>query len=132
MAKPLRILQCNLNRSRLAHDLAQTTVIEMGIYLIVASEPNKKEIQKDDCAKNITSNAGFVTIRMTNVNIYGCYVSPNIPLKDYKKYIEEVMSEVTKERTNTIVMGDLNSKATDWGSPLLMPGDKFSRNGSLD
>nr|CAI5850898.1 unnamed protein product [Callosobruchus analis] len=50
--------------------------------------------------------------------IYCCYCSPNIPFSEYEKFIEALWEDLLVQGKKAILLGDLNAKAVDWGSPV--------------
>ncbi|KAJ8970450.1 hypothetical protein NQ317_000664 [Molorchus minor] len=104
--------------------------------IIIASEPNKKLVQESarwitdsrlDVAVylrnkelevgSIRKKAGYICIKIKDYNIYCGYSSPNISLADYKQYIDGLMEDVTGNTGKSIIVGDLNVKSPEWGSP---------------
>ncbi|KAK9739150.1 Endonuclease-reverse transcriptase [Popillia japonica] len=119
----------------MTHDLAYTVGCEKKTDIIIISEPNKKIVK--DC-NYITGNSSNVAMFISNKNAgivshavgdgYDCvswkewclygYVSPNIPLEEFKCYIDTLMQDVIFRKRAAIITGDCNSKAPLWGSPV--------------
>ncbi|XP_078051391.1 uncharacterized protein LOC144477537, partial [Augochlora pura] len=92
LLKNFTILQINLHRCRLAHDLLTQYVYENEVDIILISEPYRI---LDTC----------------------CYISPNIPMRVFLDILNELDSEICKSGPDlTIVAGDFNAKAVTWGS----------------
>lgn len=50
--------------------------------------------------------------------LVGVYFSPNQSLADFEQFLDQVGTVVTRSLSRPVlVMGDLNAKAADWGSP---------------
>ncbi|KAJ8972488.1 hypothetical protein NQ314_000164 [Rhamnusium bicolor] len=131
----MKVLQINSDRSRASHDMAYAVAMREEMDIIIASEPNKKLVQesrwitdsridiavyvrnKDLEIGNIRREAGYVCIKIRDYNVYCGYSSPNIPLDDFKQYIDGLMEDVTSNSGKSIILGDLNVKSPEWGSP---------------
>ncbi|KAJ8963710.1 hypothetical protein NQ314_005431 [Rhamnusium bicolor] len=131
----MKVLQINSDRSRASHDMAYAVAMREDMDIIIASEPNKKLVQesrwitdsridvavyirnKDLEIGNIRREAGYVCIKIRDYNVYCGYSSPNIPLDDFKQYIDGLMEDVTSNSGKSIILGDLNVKSPEWGSP---------------
>ncbi|XP_072375503.1 uncharacterized protein [Diabrotica undecimpunctata] len=92
----LRILQTNVGRARLSHDLALASAAEGRYDLLVAAEPNPTLVRNrgwfvDDagvvgvhiCNRKlrvygIDAHMGYISVRMERLNLVCCYISPNI------------------------------------------------------
>lgn len=132
----IKILQTNLGRERAAHDLAYATAVKEKIDIMVVGEPNKKiasnikwiQDKRSDVAvlflnKNleiieVNSNEGYLRIKMKDLYIYCCYISPNIEMDNYEKSVDSLMDDVSSTLDEKIVMGDINAKSPMWGSPI--------------
>lgn len=130
----LKILQVNLGRSKRAHDMAYLTANEEKIDIIVASEPNKNVIKtnwivdtrgdvaillrsKDIKIQNIIKTPGIITIETQYFILHGCYISPNIKIEAYEEHLKKLIDLLQTYQKESVVLGDFNAKATDWGSP---------------
>lgn len=101
----IKILTCNLGRSKAAHALIERTAAELQASIIICPEPNKKivsngnwfiderkdtairVINKDIRVLNTIKGCGYVQIELLNIVIYEWYISPNIPLEDFATYL---------------------------------------------
>lgn len=133
--KNIRILQINLGRSRVAHDLAYATATRIKADIILASEPNRAIVERGnwitdkncDAAINcinkrikmigIRRSKGWTRLEIGGIEIYSCYISANIQIKEYEHILDELMYEVQKRGKEAIICGDLNAKSPHWGSP---------------
>lgn len=132
----IQILQINLGRARAAHDLTHATARKIEADFIVVSEPNKqiskgnkwiKDINGDAAIyccnskvkmKGIRASKGWVKLELEKVDLYSCYISPNINNIDYERILDEIMVEVGTSGREAILCGDFNAKSPLWGSPM--------------
>lgn len=132
----MRVLQTNLGRGRVAHDIAHAVIKDMDIDLLVVSEPNKTIMkgpgwvadERSDVAvyirnRNIGIHTvrkyhGFLAMNFREFTMYCCYISPNIPLDAYKEQVDCIMNDIKENPREAVVMGDINSKSPEWGSPV--------------
>lgn len=130
------ILQTNLNRSRIAHDLLEQFIREENIDLALVSEPNKRYVEerawitdvKGDVAVRICTQSaeteigriareeGIVLVELKEVEVCGGYISPNIGIDSYSEYINRLERVLRDRNKPVIVAGDFNSKSEAWGS----------------
>ncbi|KAK9729591.1 hypothetical protein QE152_g15874 [Popillia japonica] len=133
----IKILQVNLGRSRIAHDLLYAIACENNIDIVVISEPNKKISErynfimdnKKDVAiylrnKNVgirshTAGNGYISIVWDNWCLFGCYFSPNISLEEFKESTDALAQDIRTVNLEAVVVGDFNSKFSMWGSPVM-------------
>lgn len=105
----ITILQANLNRSVLAHDMATATAYELDADLIIGSETNIKAAKKygwlTDQRSNVAivirnrklkvrkvnSKNGYLVLGLAEEVIYGIYVSPNLNINSFGDYMDRVM-----------------------------------------
>ncbi|KAH8354519.1 hypothetical protein KR059_012589, partial [Drosophila kikkawai] len=59
---------------------------------------------------------GFVRGRAGRVWVYSCYLAPSLTLEAFSS-IMDALSDDIRGRSNSIVGGDFNAWAQDWGSP---------------
>lgn len=133
----IKVLQVNLNRSRIGHDLMQRHIREHKVDVVIVSEPNVK-IVSEDCSwivdhennaaikfisKTIKANEcgnsnGFVWIKINDLTIYGGYFSPNKDNASFNFYLQNMQDDFTgRNAKNIVIAGDFNAKAYRWGSP---------------
>ncbi|XP_072395050.1 uncharacterized protein [Diabrotica undecimpunctata] len=131
----LRVLQTNVGTARLAHDLVVVSAIQKEVDILIAAEPNPTLVRSREWLVDtagvvevrilnrklrvygIDTHEGFVTIRMEGVNVVCCYISPNCTVENYESRLDEIMNEVRLLGRECLVLGDLNAKAAEWGSP---------------
>ncbi|KAG5880287.1 hypothetical protein JTB14_020033 [Gonioctena quinquepunctata] len=147
-ATGLKIIQANLNRSRAAHDLASAIVAEKNVDLLIVSEPNKKLIESQAWLKDergdvaalflnksvevnkVSRKRGFLWIHMSHCCMIMINISPNTGLDNYKRQLEEALEYGRGSGEEFCLVGDINAKAHQWGSPVVdVRGDIWS-NGS--
>ncbi|XP_074031354.1 uncharacterized protein [Leptinotarsa decemlineata] len=51
------------------------------------------------------------------MNIYSCYISPNIPINEYKGTTDAIMQDVMDQGKEAVIAGDFNAKSPLWGAP---------------
>ncbi|XP_022710748.1 uncharacterized protein LOC111273316, partial [Varroa jacobsoni] len=136
----VKLIQINLNRSSIAHDLLEITTQKYGIHLGLLSEPNYKRVVNDkgivvvDDKKDAAiywsgtrdvvirgkgAGNGFAWVEIEHIAvIYTCYFSPNKPTEEYKKFLEEIGQSLKQHdnRKKIIITGDFNAKNIIWGS----------------
>lgn len=61
---------------------------------------------------------GYVWVRIREIRIYSCYVSPNITLNEYKEYLERLEANIRSGSGEVILAGDFNAKHAEWGSAI--------------
>ena len=149
----MNIMQLNVNRSRLVHDLLWNDSKDCDILII--SEPNKKLSTERGyiCDKNIDAaviirkncdisavidvhrSCGFVCVEFAMCVVISCYVSPNVEIGHLGEVLTG-MADCIKIKKPTIIAGDLNSKSPLWGSPVedprgIMVAEWLAQNGLL-
>ncbi|XP_070142286.1 uncharacterized protein [Drosophila kikkawai] len=130
----MQLIQLNLNHCRAAHDLLMQTVRDLDADVAVLSEPYKDASTHgwamDRTGKaalwmcgrepahmsDVRSADGFVRGRVGGVWVYSCYLAPSLTLEAFSSIIDELSDDI-RGRSNTLVGGDFNAWAQDWGSP---------------
>lgn len=133
----IRILQTNLGRAWAAHDLAYAYSKKNNIDVLIVSEPNQKLVGGGNWLKDSLGNVavlcinkkvgvhrvvreeGYLCISMDKWDIYCCYISPNVAFGEYQKTVDMIMDGVLKGGRKAVVLGDINSKSPQWGSPTV-------------
>lgn len=122
-----------MGRARAAHDLALLTAAEEGSDVLLVSEPNKKlstrgwiTDKKKDAAiyfkcnrfaiKDQFDGEGFTGVNCEGLDIYSCYISPNIKIAEYEKIIDGIMKSVRTRGNEALISGDFNAKSPLWGA----------------
>lgn len=131
----MNILQINVGRDRVAHDTAFIMAAEVDADLVIVAEPNRKISEKrgwtTDAEKDVAiyfrnSNIevmeirpgkGMIVVRLKEVMIIGCYISPNIERDRYELRLHNIMEEALRWEMPCIIAGDINAKSGMWGSP---------------
>lgn len=139
----MKCLQTNIGRSRAAHDIAYAVAKEKNIDIIIISEPNiniaKSQnlitdnrmdvailiLNRNIGVNRVEKGEGYVKIEFDTWILYGCYISPNIPLMEFKQYIDKVMTNIRDSKKEKIFAGDLNAKSNAWGSPYTDARGKY-------
>lgn len=131
----IKILQTNLQRKRISHDMAHLIAVREKIDILLTSEPNKKLmkdsgwitdkdlnvavyfVNKDVGVSKVEMCKGFIRVQLKAFSLYCCYCSPNIAFSDFKIYVDSLMNTVKTHPGEAIILGDLNVKSPQWGSP---------------
>lgn len=132
----MKILQVNLMRSKHSHDLAYELAIRRGVDVIIASEPNKNRVQRNNWIKDkrldvavlfinknvdvqkVRKEQGYVCLYISNYRIYCCYSSPNIELETFRAEMDKIMNDSRGLSGDSLIIGDLNAKSPQWGSAI--------------
>lgn len=128
--REMLFMQSNLGRDKLAMDLLEHTIMRRGVDIVIVAEPNKKYVERQgwwgDKNKDVAirvwdpklivqrsgGGEGYVWIQVQDMNIYGCYFSPNKCNEDFETFLGELTNDMRRERRNElIVMGDFNAKS---------------------
>jgi len=65
-----------------------------------------------------TRGRGYVVAQWEETAVVGVYFSPNRSLAEFEEFLDRVGIEVGRLLPGPVlVMGDLNAKAIEWGSP---------------
>lgn len=130
----MKILQINLNRNKVAHDLLFQTIKDYDFQIVLISEPNKALAMKygwvTDEAKDVAilttrgvtepisngSGKGFAWISFKNLTIYSCYATMSEPIETFEQRLLELGQSVRAQSRSCIVGGDFNAWSTCWGS----------------
>lgn len=127
----LKLLYCNLNRSRAAFDMMAKTASQMKADVTLCSEPNRTKISTSDWDTDddldvgikLSSSAtvsgkgkgkGFVWVQTNSVTIFACYISPNSTEQTFSTFLAEISSAIQKAGPS-LVVGDFNAKSRIWG-----------------
>lgn len=131
----IKVLQTNLGRARMPHDLAYALATKRNFDILVVGEPNKRIIQnaqwikdkREDVAmlflnksisvREVTSAEGHVRVQISDCHIYCCYLSPNIGFEDFRTKVDAIMEDVGRKKGEKLIIGDINAKSPLWGSP---------------
>lgn len=130
----MRLLQINVDRRYAAHDLLSSTAAKVECDLIIVAETNKtitgrKAYYTDECmdAAIVRQNPkiritewgkgrGFVWVRVEDIYIYSCYISPKAKAEQLEDFLERLRSDMNARGGKILVGGDFNSKSPAWGS----------------
>lgn len=132
----VKILQINLNHSKVAQDLAVQRAMEDGANVILVSEPYK--ISAHDCwffdenglaaiyrnplickesARLIDRKPRFVAVKVGITCFYSCYISPNRSIEDFDLFLQALSDSIHLHgKVSTVISEDFNAKHGAWGS----------------
>ncbi|XP_075210366.1 uncharacterized protein LOC142317705 [Lycorma delicatula] len=120
----------NANRSALSHDLVNELAMKDDTDLLVITEPNIHESAKagwivdtvgDVILRNFSGRValnfksrdeGVLVVEMDTVVVAVAYVSPNISIQDYGRFLDSIHTILTREARKFILLGDFNCKLT--------------------
>lgn len=138
----MNILQINVDRRRNASDLMFQTARAESIDIIIVNEPNKKllkgkewyvddredaaiiKLNRDMKIYDWGKSQGFVWVKMEDMYIYGCYISPNTTYETFENFLQDLGRDIDNNGGETIICGDFNAKSPLWG------GDSVDRRGT--
>lgn len=132
----LKILQININHSWEAQDLFGQRAREIGVAICAISEPRRIPTSpywfgSIDCksavfwlpenavgvCKLIYRGKNFVLVKISNLFIYSCYISPNSRQDDFRSFLIELGDCFYRYGlVNNVLCGDFNAKSYLWGS----------------
>ncbi|XP_018576386.1 uncharacterized protein LOC108914942 [Anoplophora glabripennis] len=150
MLSVMQILQVNLCRDKGASDLLEQAINERDIDIAVIAEPNVNYVKRrqwlvDDRTdvaiwlrspririNSVSKGHGFVRIKVDDLQLYGCYFSPNRDMEEFDGFLNILRDETRRYYGHKIVMmGDFNAKSPAWGSPrICLRVEIFCRNKS--
>nr|CAI5835676.1 unnamed protein product [Callosobruchus analis] len=81
-------------------------------------DPEALHLTKQCRVKNLVAKDGYLVVHASSFRIYCCYSSPNVPLQDFKRYLDDLMDDAKSVGGEYIILGDLNVKSPQWGSPI--------------
>jgi hypothetical protein len=127
-----RILQCNLGRSRRAHDLLLQTIREGEVALATVAEPYRVPDVPNwtgdlDGLTAVTwtptlsalldRGSGYVAVEWAGIAVVAVYVSPNSSLAAFGDFLDDV-GECVKRcfPRQVLVLGDFNAHSPQWGN----------------
>lgn len=129
----VKILQINLNRCRLAHDLMIQVAHEQKIIIVLISELLKPESDwtVDKLGKvaiwitringvvnndqDLILGDGFVGTKVEGMTFISTYILSNIKIEKYIEVLETIREEV-KQYNRVFISGDFNARSAAWGS----------------
>lgn len=133
----LRILQTNLRRKRVCHDLALATANSREADILVVGDPNQKITAKrgwfrdlkGNVARRFTNNKikvtsltpreGYIVVELERFKFFCAYFSPNISIRSYEEAVRKLMDECAACTSSYLLCGDFNAKSHLWGSPTM-------------
>lgn len=128
----LTVYYCNVNRSVAAHDMLESESSSRNADYICCTEPNWTLMKEDDnwdsdqrhdaailinpSATRHGTGAGYVWTECGTFVLYCCYISPNVDLSAFNRFIDGLGESVRDQGGETIIVGDFNAWSTVWGS----------------
>lgn len=133
----IKFLQINVNRSRPAHDMALATSKNLGVGILIISEPNRnalrgrkdwfydadlntaiKIIDPNITIKDQGHGNGFSFVTTKDFTIYSCYSSGNDEIEDLESMLDEIGGQIRSTNKRSIIAGDFNAKSPQWGMTI--------------
>jgi hypothetical protein len=141
------VLQCNIHGSDVANSLLTQIRSETGADVLLISEtyrewpvptwysnialvdkPRNPKIQPKASAAIYVdprtirvdghgARKCFVWVKSRDVTYVSCYFSPNVPMGQFRKSLEELEDAVRDMEGHVVVAGDFNAQALEWGMP---------------
>ena len=125
-----------MDRKTVTQDILLRMAHRDDVHMLIVGEPNKKiarskgwlvderldaalvTVSRDLPVHSSGKGRGYVWAELEEVVVYGCYCSPNVGIEVYESFIADLGEDVRRQRKPVIVAGDLNAKASEWGSPV--------------
>ena len=127
----MKFIQLNLNHCEAAQDILMQTLNEYRIHIAIISEqytPRTQNWIADSSNKAaiwissmlapqevMTTEVGYVRMKVNGINIYSCYMPPSWSLDQFKTILDRLVEDA-RDRNPLIIAGDFNAWATEWGS----------------
>jgi len=131
----IKVLQINIDGRKKAHDLMQATANQLGIDILVISEPKHSKSEGEGWFNDASSRAtiavlnnkipidkigsnnevGFRWVQIGGVTIYACYWSPNTEFTQFIDFLDRLEASIRTANGMVIVAGDFNAKSPEWG-----------------
>ena len=136
----LKIVQINLNRSRLAQDMMVQNVSVLNADVVIISEPFRQSDGwyndvSGDSSVWVTGFAGKFSTQSTPLAAEGvavavvgdlafisCYCSPRKKPAEFGGFLdilEGIVADVRNECRGVVIAGDLNAKSPAWGGKVM-------------
>lgn len=61
---------------------------------------------------------GFVVVRIGEINVISCYISPNVLISRFEDFLADINNCVRSVSGLFIIGGDFNAKSAFWGSSV--------------
>jgi len=131
----IRVLQINVGVCRAAQDLALATASNMGIDVIIMSEPYRCGPEADGWFSDTggkaaivlfnlrlqvqaigpRDSAGFRWVKVEDRTVYTCYWSPNTSFTLFVDFLDRLEGSIRQQTGTVLVAGDFNAKSPVWG-----------------
>ncbi|XP_074031398.1 uncharacterized protein [Leptinotarsa decemlineata] len=137
MTAKLKIVQFNADRRRDAHNLLKKIIQEKEIDIALIQEPNMAlttgnprwildesgttAVLCENPRCGVTTHEtgqNFICIVLKDWSIYNCYISPNIPMNEFRNRVDNIMEHVRDQGKEALIVGDFNAKSALWSSPM--------------
>lgn len=131
----IKVMQININRSRRSLDLLLHQAKELGVGLLLVSEPctiastNNWFISQDGKSaiyvdlnflklrcRLAKQGSKFIAVYCGPYLIISTYISPSVSLWEYNEFLDDLSGTLSARVDKIIIAGDFNAKAYLWGS----------------
>ncbi|XP_075213797.1 uncharacterized protein LOC142320002 [Lycorma delicatula] len=124
----LSVLQANVNRSRLSHDLVSRLIMEKNVEFLIVTESNIyeaartgwhtdtvgnvaiKDVSHKIAWKLVFRGKGVVAAETLSATIVGVYISPNVDNVEFDRTLDVIQNVITNTDKKIIMLGDFNSR----------------------
>jgi len=72
------------------------------------------DASNNNICKLIGSGTGFVIVKIREINVASCYVSPNVNVSVFENFLDELGNYLTILNGPILIGGDLNAKSSLW------------------
>ncbi|XP_031788839.1 uncharacterized protein LOC116417877 [Nasonia vitripennis] len=125
-----RILQGNLHRSRLAHDLLPHFVAEEKVDILLISEQYRDRDTPSWVSNDAKTAAvwvprrkiadtekgdDYVRVRVGRITYFSVYLSPNLTAADFTARLGALEDAIRDVSGELVIGGDFNTRAVEWG-----------------
>lgn len=128
----IKFLQINVGRSKAAHNLLEQNAKQLGIGIILVSEPNNNIVtngpwltdKECNAAIKITNSKlrirrrkkrrGYVWANIGGFRIFSCYISPNVDMHVFKNFLHSLGEDTKRTKKKVVIAGDFNAKSFEW------------------
>jgi len=131
----IKILQINVDGGRVAQDLMEAKIKELGIDVLIICEQYKNRTEEDGWFRDNSGKAavavinedlpimatgppddiGFKWVEVKDHRIYASYWSPNMDTDSFQRFLNNLEASVRSAVLSVIIVGDFNAKSGEWG-----------------
>lgn len=135
--KGFTALLCNTQRQDYTHELIETMASKFNAGILFYCEPSWKKIEGKEVYPsedngsavrisrhlqgsplNWTAETFFTKFEWNEITFINCYLSPNISIQEFESQILRLELEISSVNGPIILVGDMNSRHSNWGDIL--------------